>query len=90
MKFELIKLKAVYKKCSNNPKKCKFDKAKAKEGSKRPFQPMQVDDFLILMENNYGTCPNPGNQYYKMKIGKLDPECSKDAELKRNFVFQKT
>ena len=88
MRFELKKLKAVFKKCSRNSSKCKFDKAVANDASKRARQPIKVDDFLTLMENNYGTCPNSGNQYYKMKIGKLDPECEKDQSMKSNFEFE--
>ena len=87
MKYELMKLKAVYKKCSKDASKCKLDKGVPNQASKRKHQPMKVEDFLTLMENNYGTCPNPGNQYYKMKTGKLDPKCGKDQSMKRNFEF---
>ena len=87
MKYELIKLKAVYKKCSKNPSKCKSEKATKNKAPKRTHQPIKVEDFLTMMENNYGTCPNPGNQYYKLKTGKFDPKCGKDQSMKRNFEF---
>jgi len=94
--FLIIFQQAVYAKCEEDVEHCMWKKPpkmtasdlniKAIQGEK-----MKVQDFIDLMDENFGWCSNPYNPYTQMKIwqktGKMtySDECNYKQDILNNF-----
>ncbi|CAG5112986.1 Oidioi.mRNA.OKI2018_I69.chr2.g7138.t1.cds [Oikopleura dioica] len=93
---EVEKLKAVYEKCEEDVKHCLWKKAPRMNPEDLkitavPGEKMKVQDFIDLMDENFGWCSNPFNPYTQLKLwqktGKMTygDECNYKQDILNNF-----
>ena len=96
MKTELVKIEALYKKCAKVG--CDESKMFKKEiwdgipGNRTSHQPPTAQEFLDIMDNNFGACENSGSPYQTVRnwisTGALLGNCTVKDDLQRNFVLK--
>ena len=68
MQFELIELKKIFQKCGDDPSKCEYKKSAKQDSQRREKIQIPAEDYIKIMDENFGSCPNPGNPYQKIKM----------------------
>ena len=86
MQFELVELKKVFQKCGDDPSKCEYKKAKKQDSERREKIKIPAADYIKIMDENFGSCPNSGNPYQKIKTGDFTNECDwTDDFIRKNI-----
>ena len=92
MKKELKKIKKLYSDCAKNGcKEKRMFPAEAKNltGSRYVHEKLKASEYLKIMEENFGSCENPGNPYQQVKIWRetddLTSDCGTAADILRNI-----
>ena len=86
MQFELVELKKVFQKCSDDPSKCDYEKSPKQDSVRREKIKIPAADYIRIMDENFGSCPNPGNPYQKIKTGDFSSECDwTDDFIRKNI-----
>ena len=86
MAYEIGQIKETFAACATNKKKCLFPRQKRDPPPRRAKKKMDPARFLRIVEDNYGTCDNPGSPYQKLKTRNFTAECEwTDIYLRRNF-----
>ena len=88
MAYEVGQMRALFSSCQKNKGKCNFHRKKRPPPPRRPRVKMEPATFLHLMEENYGTCDNPGSSYQKLKTLNFTAACEwSDVFIRRNFIL---
>ena len=74
MAYEVSEMKKVFAKCQKNG--CDIKVSHRPEPPKKSSaKKMKPDRFLQLMEENYGTCSQPENPYFMVKMRNFTSDC---------------
>ena len=86
MEYEVSEMKKLFSSCAKDKKKCLFPRQKRDPPPRKSKTKMDPNRFLQIVEENYGTCSNPGSAYQKLKTRNFTKECEwTDIYLTRNF-----
>ena len=86
MQFELVELKKIFQKCGDDPSKCEYKKAAKQDSQRKEKIQIPAGDYIKIMDENFGSCPNPGNAYQKIKTGDFSSECDwTDDFIRKNI-----
>ena len=92
MASELRKVKKLYAECGKNPAKCDYERNhKLVDSTYTGHKKIKAEEYIKIMDENYGSCTNEGNPYTKIKewikTGVLNySECSEWAnDIEANF-----
>ena len=94
MKNEIKKAKSVFSTCAEFSNCTKIAPLRSKtpesELKRKKYPPLTSKEYLKIMDENFGSCKNPGNPYNRVqnfvKTGKLDYQhCGFKDNILKNF-----